>query len=95
MAEGNQLARPLGRHDPGDLRAGEGITLGQLPQALDRLRRHANGGCRDRPSPLVRLPTDVDHVHAAGVVEMRELAAHGVVFIDNARRPATAVTRRS
>ena len=99
MAERDQLARPLGGHDPGHFRAGERVALGQLAQAADCFRRHTDSCRRDRASPLVRLAADVDHVHTTGVVEMREVLAHPALStsttLDGTLAAATAVTRRS
>ncbi len=98
MTEWDQLARPLGGHDAGHLGAGERVSLGQLPQALDRGRRHAHRRRGGRPPVLHRLAAHVDHVDASGLVEMREAVVHqGVVHFDNgpaALAATTAVTGR-
>ena len=74
VAERDQLARPLRRHDPGELCGRERVALGQLAEALRRLGRHAHGRLRDGAPPRERLRADVDHADVAGLVDVREVA---------------------
>ena len=74
MAERDQLARPLRSHDPGELRRRERVALRQV-----RSRRAVSGAMRTLARATARgadsgLRADVDHVHAARLVDVRELA---------------------
>src|SRR5436190_15450124 len=74
MAERDQLARPLRRHDPRELRGRQGVALRQLAEPARRLRRHLHARPGDGPAPRQRLRADVHHPDRAGRVDVREAA---------------------
>ena len=74
MAERNQLARALRRHDPGELRGCERIALRQVVEPPRRLRRHPHLGVRDGAAARQLLAADVDHAHRSRLVDVAELA---------------------
>ena len=71
---GISSARPLRRHDPGELRGRERVALRQLAQPRGGLGRHRHRRPRHGPPPRERLLADVDHPHGPRLVDVREVA---------------------
>ena len=75
MAQGNQVAGALGRHDRGDARDAEHIPLLGRAAGDDRqrLRLHADGAAGQRDAVGFLLGADVDHVGLPGGVEVGQV----------------------
>ena len=79
MAQGNQLAGLLGRHDAGEARDAQHVALFRVARFDQRQRRrlHLDAPAGHRHPVRGRLGTDVHHVGLALSVEMRERGSGG------------------
>ena len=79
VAERDELARPLGAHDAGQLRDAEDVALraAAVDDQAHRLGRDGDGRLGDGPPRGDRLVRDVDHPRPPGPVDVREPAALG------------------
>ena len=82
MTERDERGGLLGGHDPGEPRGLQRIAFlhragADQPQ---RLARHRDRSARDRFAVGDRLVADVDHLHAAAAIDVRQRSAGSVLY---------------